>query len=116
MEIIAITEVSHVPDEQWIITVEICPNRTVDVKMNSSNDFIYIMQNHDGSEVFDPATGITYPGFHYDGNAVIAMVRNAFPDACQTLYQDCKEILHDLLSSYGASAQKGSHYGLCCYN
>lgn len=116
MEIIAITEASCVPDEQWIVTVALTPNRAVDVKMNATSNLVYIMQNHDGSEVFDPATGITCPGFHYDSNAVIALVRNDFSHACQMLYQDCKLFLNDLLSTCGISSQKGIHYGICCSN
>ena len=65
-----------VDDQNRIFAVALEPGFVVDVKVCAETDFVYVMQNEDGSTVYDQSfADYTFPGFEYDEEAVIQFVK-----------------------------------------
>lgn len=78
MKILSCTDVGKGPEKERIYTVELEKTRYVDIKFIPRSGLIYIMQNEDGSEVYDPENwGATYPDYSFDENKVLETVRSS---------------------------------------
>ena len=81
-----------------VYTVELEPGFMVDVKACAETGLVYVMQNEDGSTVYDPACAdYTYPDYEYDEDAVVQLVK--------------KEISHARLDDLISEAQEKSDPG-----
>ena len=116
MKVIAYTDVDKYPQERWIYTVEIRENRVVDVMINSKSGLCYIMQNHDGSTVFDPRTCKTYPGYSYNQEDVINHVSDVYwnKSAKQKESEKLQMVCNKVSADIKRLGRKGYAYGPCC--
>lgn len=78
MKIIAVSDEGSVQEPLWIVTVEVFSNQAVDVKVNGTSGLIYIMQNEDGSEVYNTSTGKTYPCWPFCVEKAVDLVKFAY--------------------------------------
>lgn len=73
--------------------VELASGFAVEVKVSAECGTTYVMQNHDGSTVFRPNdSDITFPGYQYDENTVISMVKGIEESVtnCELGLYDCE--------------------------
>lgn len=72
-----------------IFSVELAEDRFVDVKVCKDGGLVYVMQNEDGSSVYDGDWPYgTYPGLEYDENAVLRLVKEAHKVQAQAVVAD----------------------------
>lgn len=110
MEIIAYTGYEKYPVKKWIYTVEIRENRVLDIKVDTGTGLCYVMQNHDGTTVYDPRTGKTYPGYPYSEKETIDLVRNSYQNGSEKLLEVCEKVKADIQQL----GRFGFIYGPCC--
>lgn len=93
ISIIARDSSGEYPNREWIYSVSLSPARTVDVKVLEKTGLMYIMQNEDGSTVYNQKESC--PGYGYDEEEVIALVRDTYlrEDAPPAVLADvCKRL------------------------
>lgn len=78
MKVVSCADVGKDPEKERVFTVELEKARYVDIKYIPRTGLVYIMQNEDGSEVYDPENwGVTYPDYNLDENKVLEVVRDS---------------------------------------
>lgn len=77
MKIVSCTDIGEGPEEERIYTAELEKSRYVDVKFISRTGLIYVMQNEDGSEVYNPENGATHPDYGFGKDEVLKMVQRS---------------------------------------
>lgn len=78
MKIIAISDEGNFLEPLWIVTVEISSDKAVDVEVNGKTGRIGIKKDIDGSEVFHPETGQTFPNWPYCADKAVDLVKYAY--------------------------------------
>lgn len=67
---------SKIDKQNTIYTVALEPGFAVDVKVNSETGLVYVMQNEDGTTVYDQVfSENTFPDYEYDEEAVVRFVK-----------------------------------------
>ena len=80
--------------EGTMFAVELEDGFYVDVKVCADGGLVYVMQNGDGSTVYDGRNAdYTYPAFEYDENAVLKLVNETFlaADECRAYQKERKD-------------------------
>lgn len=89
MEIVAITDCEKQPSEKWIFTVEIQDEKGLDIKLDAKTGLCYVMQNHDGSTVYDLRTGKTLPDYPFSEKTAIDLVQCSYQTGNARFLEDC---------------------------
>lgn len=88
MQVIAISEAETWPEEKWICTIALEQNYAADVMLNVTTGLSYVMQNADGSLVYDSGNGNTFPGYPLDEANVLAAAKTGFQEISTMLSKE----------------------------
>lgn len=110
MEIIAVSEAEKTPHSKWIYTIELSGEKVLDVMINTTTGLSYIMQNQDGSTVYNRISGETYPNYAYTEQAVIDFVNHAYREKGYGLLPVIGKLKEDIKKL----GRMGYIYGPCC--